>query len=75
MKQYEVTEKMPITYKLHEYWVDIQHKCNKAKHRDAKERMLDYAHVQIVYLCDACFAEGQKGHTELYKKLYAEGHR
>lgn len=58
-----------ITRELHKMWANLQANCKEQRHLDRKEHWLNYAHVQQVRMCDACFKRGQIRHTELFKKL------
>lgn len=52
------------------HWENAQRKCRKLGHREKQEsKLLDYGHVQIVYLCPECLAKAQKEHTEIYNKV------
>ena len=55
------------------HWTEVQRQCTKLGHREKQvAKMLDYGHVQIVYLCPECLARGQKEHKELYAKITAK---
>lgn len=50
---------------LHTLWKEQQRQCTKAGHREKQKQMvLNYGHIQVVYLCQECYDKGREEHNK-----------